>query len=196
MWILLSGVVGIWAIIQFNRLIQLKNQVKNAFAQIDVQMQRRFDLIPNLVESCQGYMDHERETLLAVTRAREVQRTASQSLRQELNNPQALDAWKNSAQELNQNLGRLLATVESYPDLKASKNVAALTEELTTTENRIGFSRQAYNDCVTQFNICLESFPGNLLAKLLGLRPVSVLELAHELIVQPPKVHFHTGPQP
>jgi len=158
-------VVVLWVIGAYNRLIALKNQVANAWKQIDVQLKRRHDLIPNLVNTVKGAMEFERGTLEAVIAAR--------------NKAVSATGVKQTAQaegELTQALGRLFALTEAYPDLKANQNVLQLQEELTSTENKVAFARQAYNDSVMQYNTRLESFPDNLFARLLGFAPAELLQ--------------------
>jgi LemA protein len=168
LWILLGlvAVVVLFFITTYNALINLKNQVANAWKQIDVQLQRRHDLIPNLVNAVRGYMQFERDTLERViaARARAVSATGAQARGQ-------------AEGELTQALGRLFALAESYPDLKANQNVIQLQEELTTTENQLGFARQLYNDLVMRFNVKQTVFPTNLFARMLGFTPAEYFEI-------------------
>ena len=152
-------VVGI-----YNGLITLRNRFKNAFSQIDIQLKRRYDLIPNLVETCKGYMKHESGTLEAVVAARNTAATAASRVATNPADPTAMKQLLQAEGQLSAGLGRLLAVAEAYPDLKANTNMMALQEELTSTENRISFARQAFNDAATEYNIKREVFPSNLIA--------------------------------
>ena len=152
-------VVGI-----YNGLITLRNRFKNAFSQIDIQLKRRYDLIPNLVETCKGYMKHESGTLEAVVAARNTAATAASRVATNPADPTAMKQLLQAEGQLSAGLGRLLAVAEAYPDLKANTNMMALQEELTSTENRISFARQAFNDAATEYNIKREIFPSNLIA--------------------------------
>jgi LemA protein len=156
----------LWVVGAYNGLVRLRNQVKNAWAQIDVQLKRRHDLIPNLVETVKGYATHERGTLDAVVEARS--RAAG---------AQTVDDRIKSEGELSQALGRLMVVVESYPDLKANRNFLALQEELTSTENKISFARQFYNDSAMHYNTRIESFPANVIAGSFAFRPSALFEL-------------------
>jgi LemA protein len=162
-------VLGAWVVFTFNGLVQLRNQVANAFRQIDVQLKRRHDLIPNLVESVKGEMKFEKETLERVIQARAAAVTAGQG-----GNTGDILAKEGM---LTQALGRLMAVSENYPNLKANESVRTLMEELTHTENQIGFARQFYNDVVTKFNTQQQVFPTNLFATLLGFSPSALWEL-------------------
>ena len=176
---------------RFNRLVALRNRYQNAFSQIEVQLKRRHDLIPNLVETVKGYMQHERETLEAVIEARN---RASQGLQRAAGDPGDPEAMKGLAGAegaLNGALGRLLALSEAYPDLKASSNMMQLTEELTTTENKVSFSRQAFNDSVTSYNTYKQSFPAVVLAGMFGhVNDAALLEFDSVAIAEVPKVSF------
>ena len=152
-------VVGI-----YNGLITLRNRFKNAFSQIDIQLKRRYDLIPNLVETCKGYMKHESGTLEAVVAARNTAATAASRVATNPADPTAMKQLLQAEGQLSAGLGRLLAVAEAYPDLKANTNMMALQEELTSTENRISFARQAFNDAATEYNIKREVFTSNLIA--------------------------------
>lgn len=170
----------LWA--SYNGLVGSRNEVKNAWAQIDVQLKRRHDLIPNLVETTRGYMKHERETLEAVTRARNVaQQAVSGSV---------TDRAK-AESELSGALARLLVTVESYPDLKANQNFLALQEELTSTENKISFARQYYNDSVLRYNNKTQMFPSNIVANMTGFKPDDFFEISAPTEREVPKVSFN-----
>ena len=174
------GGVALWGVGTFNGLVRARNAYRNAFAQIDVQLQRRFDLIPNLVETVKGYMAHERQTLEAVIAARNA---AQQGLAVAKANPGDAGAMAELAAsqgQLNGALGRLLAVSEAYPELKANQNMLQLGEELTSTENRIGFARQAFNDAVTDYNNQREAFPGSLVAGPFHFEAASLLEIPLE----------------
>jgi LemA protein len=158
----------------YNRLVGLKNRFKNAFAQIDVQLKRRYDLIPNLVETAKGYMKHERETLEAVIKARNAAFSAGQQAAASPGNPQAMQNLSTAETALAGTMTRFLGLAESYPDLKANQNMLALQEELTSTENKISFARQAYNDAVATYNTTREVFPNNLVVGF-GDFPAAVL---------------------
>src|SRR5689334_21743880 len=147
---------------QYNRLVTARNAFKNAFAQIDVQLKRRYDLIPNLVETAKGYMKHERETLEAVIQARNAAFSAGQQAAANPGNPQAMQGLSTAETALAGTMTRFLGLMENYPDLKANQNMLALQEELTSTENKISFARQAYNDAVMTYNTAREVFPNNL----------------------------------
>jgi LemA protein len=169
-------VIALWAVGVYNRLRIQKNQVENAFAQIDVQLKRRYDLIPNLVEVARGYMQHEASTLEAVTRARNQAVAASDALRSHARDGKALAAFSAAEQALGGDLGRLMMTVEAYPDLKADAQMQSLSEEIASTENRIGFARQAFNDQVLAFNDRASQFPDLIVARLLGFAHMGMLE--------------------
>lgn len=175
----------------YNKLIQLRNYYKNAYAQIDVQLKRRYDLIPNLVESAKGYLKHERETLEAVIKARNTALDASKLAAANPGDAKAMTGLMQAEGALGNMLGRLLAVVESYPDLKANQTISQLMEELTSTENKIGFARQAYNDFVAEYNIHREKFPNNFVAVFFNFAPAELLqstEGAQERVA--PKVTF------
>ncbi len=165
----------------YNGLVGARNQTKNAWAQIDVQLKRRHDLIPNLVETVKGYMEHERGTLEAVTQAR--------NLAQSLANAPVADRAKAEG-ELGVALSRLLAVAENYPTLKANENFLALQEELASTENKIGFSRQFYNDCVLKYNNMTQMFPSNIIASMGGFHAGEFFEVKVEAEREAPKVSF------
>jgi LemA protein len=191
-WTFLIILIGaaVFAISIYNRLVAGRNRFKNAFAQIDVQLTRRHDLIPNLVETAKGYMKHERETLEAVITARN---TAVSGLKAAAADPSDPEAMKNLAQAeqgLSGALGRLFALSEAYPDLKANENMMQLSEELTTTENKVAFSRQAYNDSVMDYNTQRESFPNNFFAGWFNFRAAELLEIEDEAKREVPKVSF------
>ena len=192
-WVFLAVVVGLaaWAIAVYNGLVALRNRFRNAFAQIDVQLRRRYDLIPNLVESVKGYLQHERQTLEAVIQARGSAVSAAQRAAAAPGDPAAMHGLAQAEGALGGALGRLLAVFEAYPDLKANQNVLALQEELTSTENKVAFARQAYNDSVMQYNTKRESFPDNVLAGAFGFAPAELLQATeHAEQRVAPKVSF------
>jgi len=192
-WVFLAIVVAAagLAIAIYNRLVALRNRFKNAFAQIDVQLKRRYDLIPNLVEAVKGYLQHERGTLEAVVQARGNAVNAAQRAAAAPGDPGAMQGLAQAEGALGGALGRLLAVFEAYPDLKANQSIMVLQEELTSTENKIAFARQAYNDSVMQYNTRRESFPDSVFAGLFGFGAAELLqatESAGERSV--PKVSF------
>ena len=192
-WIFLGIIAAlvIWAISIYNGLVSLRNRFKNAFAQIDVQLKRRYDLIPNLVETAKGYMKHERETLEAVIKARNVAVGAAQAASANPGNPAAMQQLGQAEGALTGVLGRLFALAEAYPDLKANQNMLSLQEELTSTENKVAFSRQAYNDSVMEYNTRRESFPETIFAGALGFGPAELLQATESAEERrPPKVAF------
>ena len=175
----------------YNKLIALRNLYMNSYAQIDVQLKRRYDLIPNLVESTKGYLAHERNTLEAVTKARNSAFDASKLAAANPGNAAAMTGLTQAEGVLSSALGKLLAVVESYPNLKANETISQLMEELTSTENKISFARQAYNDFVAEYNIKREQFPNNIIAVSFNFDPAKLLEAvekAEERIA--PKVSF------
>jgi len=192
-WIFLAVVVAIvvWAISIFNGLVALRNRFKNSFAQIDVQLKRRYDLIPNLVEVAKGYMAHERNTLEAVIAARNGAATAAQKAAANPADGQAIQALATAEAGLNGAMGRLFALAEAYPDLKANQNMLAVQEELTSTENKISFARQAYNDSVMEYNTKRESFPDNIFAGMFQFNPAELLQATESAEERKaPKVSF------
>jgi LemA protein len=191
-WIILGLLAAavLFAISIYNRLVAGRNRYKNAFAQIDVQLTRRYDLIPNLVEVAKGYMAHERETLEAVIRARNVAVGGLKDAAKDPTDPQAMKKLAEAEQGLSGALGRLFALAEAYPDLKANENMMQLSEELTTTENKVAFSRQAYNDSVMDYNTLRESFPNNFFAGWFSFRAAELLEIEDETKREAPKVSF------
>jgi LemA protein len=188
--LLLILVVFIFLIAIYNKLVQLRNRFKNAFAQIDVQLKRRYDLIPNLVEVAKGYMKHEKETLEAVTSARNLAVTAGQAAAANPGDPNAMKGLMGAEAQLGGALSRLLAVAESYPDLKANQNMLSLQEELTSTENKVAFSRQGYNDSVMRYNTYREQFPAVLLAGTFGFGPAELFEVESEKERAAPQVKF------
>ena len=192
-WIVLAllAVVFFWAVGAYNRLMRLKNQVANAFGQIDVQLKRRYDLIPNLVEVARKYLQHESETLEAVIAARQQAQTAERGAAANPLNAGALGALAGAEQLLGGALGRLFAVVEDYPELKADQTLRDLQEELTHTENRVGFARQAYNDQVLEYNDVALHFPTIVVARLLGFQALDMLAAtSSETERQAPKVQL------
>jgi LemA protein len=177
-WILLLIVVAVvvWAVAIYNGLVAMRNRFKNAFAQIDVQLKRRYDLIPNLVETAKGYIKHERETLEAVIRARNSAQTAATAASAAPGNPAAMQALGAAEGQLTGVLGRMFALAEAYPDLKANQNMMALQEELSSTENKVSFARQAFNDSVMEYNTRRESFPANVFAGMFHFDTAELLQ--------------------
>ncbi len=188
--LMLVGVVGAIAINAYNSLVTLRNRYKNAYKQIDVQLQRRYDLIPNLVETAKGYMSHERETLEAVIRCRNQAITAKGRAAQNPGDPQAMQQLGQADIALSGALERLLVVAEAYPDLKANQTMGNLMEELTSTENRVAFARQAFNDAVTLYNTQREVFPNNLIANQFAFQAADLLEDVAPEVRQTPKVSF------
>lgn len=174
----------------YNKLVQLRNRYENGFAQIDVQLKRRYDLIPNLVEIAKGYMKHERETLEAVISARNQAHQAGQQAAGSPGDPTAMNALNQAESQLGGALGRLLAISESYPDLKANQNMMSLQEELSSTENKVAFARQAFNDGVTTYNTYRDQFPAVLLAGTFGFREAELFEITDDTQREAPKVEF------
>ena len=175
----------------YNRLVTLKNRYKNAFAQIEVQLKRRHDLIPNMVEVAKGYMRHERETLDAVIRARNQAAGGLQRAAQDPGNAEAMKGLAAAEGALTGTIGRLFALAESYPDLKANQNMMQLSEELRSTENRVAFARQAFNDSVTQYNTYRQTFPPVVFAGMFGhAQDATMLEFDSQQIQEAPKVSF------
>jgi LemA protein len=192
-WIALAVIVAlaVWAISIYNGLVQLRNRFKNAFAQIDVQLKRRYDLIPNLVESAKGYMAHERETLEKVIAARNSAMGAAQKAAAAPGDAAAMQGLAQAEGQLGGALGRLMAVFEAYPDLKANQNILQVQEELTSTENKVAFARQAYNDSVMEYNTKRESFPDTIFAGMFGFQAASLLEATESAEERKaPKVSF------
>ena len=184
------AIIAIWCIGLYNSLVALRNRYENAFAQIDVQLKRRYDLIPNLVETAKGYMRHEKETLQAVIEARNSAFQAEQNVMNNVGDPDAMKQFNRAEGQLGGALGRLLAIAESYPDLKANENMLALQEELTSTENKVSFARQSYNDSVTNYNTRREQFPAVFIANTFGFRDAELFEIENEKVRETPKVQF------
>lgn len=175
----LAGIVLLWFVTIYNGLVRLRNEVKNAWAQIDVQLKRRHDLVPNLVETVKGYAAHEKGTLEEVIKARSQAVAAT-----------GVENQGRAEGALSQALGRLMLVVEQYPDLKANQNFLSLQEELTSTENRIGFARQYYNDSVMHFNTRIQTFPPNIVAGMFGFNEAEFFELADQAEREVPQVKF------
>ena len=191
-WIVLLVIVGIVLIFisTYNRLVTARNTFKNAFAQIDVQLTRRYDLIPNLVETAKGYIKHERETLEAVIKARNAAFAGLKTAASDPGNAAAVQQLSGADQQLGGALGRLMAVAESYPDLKANQNMMQLSEELTSTENKVAFARQAYNDAVMSYNNAREVFPSSIVAGMFNFQPAQPLDIAKPEAREAPKVSF------
>ena len=182
--------VALWVMGIYNRLVTLRNRFKNAFAQIDVQLKRRYDLIPNLVETAKGYLKHERETLEEVIQARNQAAQAASTAASDPGNPGAVQALAGAETALTGTLGRFFALSEAYPDLKANSNMMQLNEELTSTENKVSFARQAFNDAITTFNTQREVFPNNIFAGMFGFKEADLFEVKDEAVKEAPKVSF------
>ena len=191
--LVIVAAVAFWGVGIYNGLVTARNAYKNAFAQIDVQLQRRFDLIPNLVEVARKYMAHERETLEAVIAARSAAQSGLSAAKANPGDPAAMAQLAAAQGQLNAGLGRLLAVAESYPDLKANQNMMQLTEELTSTENKVAFARQAFNDSVMSYNNKREVFPNSIFAGMFGFAPATLLEIPADKQAEvraAPKVQF------
>ena len=192
-WVILGVLVAlaIWAIMIYNGLVALRNRFKNAFSQIDVQLKRRYDLIPNLVEIAKGYIKHERETLEAVIKARNQAMAAAQGAAAKPGDPAAMQSLGQAEGALTGVLGRLFALAEAYPDLKANQNMLALQEELSSTENKVAFARQAFNDSVMEYNTKRESFPDTIVAGPFGFGAAELLQATESAEERKaPKVSF------
>lgn len=190
LFILFVVIVILWAIGAYNKLVKLRNRFKNAFSQIDVQLKRRYDLIPNLVETAKGYLSHERETLEAVISARN---SAQKATSQAAANPDDADAIKGligAETLLSGAMTKFMALAEAYPDLKANQNMMQLTEELTSTENKVSFARQAYNDSVMEYNTARETFPTVLIANNMNFKEAALFEIEDQTEREAPKVSF------
>ena len=178
----LLAMLVFWAVGAYNRLVRLKNSMANAFGQIDVQLKRRYDLIPNLVEAAKKYLQHEQETLEAVIAARNQARSASDRVASRPGQADAVIALAAAEQTLGGSLGRLFALAEAYPDLKADQTIRELSEELTSTENKVGFARQAYNDAVLDYNNAQGQFPALLVARMFGFVPSAMLQATENAV--------------
>lgn len=181
-YITLLALAVFWAVGAYNRLVRLKNIIANAFGQIDVQLKRRYDLIPNLVEAAKKYLQHEQETLEAVIAARNQARSASDRVASRPGQADAVIALAAAEQTLGGSLGRLFALAEAYPDLKADQTIRELSEELTSTENKVGFARQAYNDAVLDYNNAQGQFPALLVARMFGFSPSAMLQATENAV--------------
>ncbi|MSO45896.1 MAG: LemA family protein [Acidobacteria bacterium] len=187
----LAILVVAWIVGIFNKLVTFRNRYKNAFAQIEVQLKRRHDLIPNMVEVAKGYMKHERETLEAVIQARNMAAGGLQKAAKDPGDAAAIQGLASAEGVLTGTLGRLFALAESYPDLKANQNMMQLSEELRSTENKVAFSRQAFNDAVTQYNTYRQTFPPVIFAGMFGHgQDATLLKFDSAAIAEPPKVSF------
>lgn len=191
-WLFLGAIalLALFVISIYNRLVAARNQYKNAFAQIDVQLTRRYDLIPNLVEVAKKYMAHEKDTLEAVIQARNAAVTGLKQASANPGDPNAVQQLNQAEQGLSGALGRLFALSEAYPDLKANQNMMQLTEEITATENKVAFARQAYNDAVMSYNILRESVPNNFIAGPFGFTAAQLLEIEDPVKREAVKVDF------
>ena len=188
--LVIVGALVLFVVSMYNRLVSLRNRFKNAFAQIDVQLKRRYDLIPNIVETAKAYMSHERETLEAVIAARNSAAQAEQRVAGDPSDVAAMQQLSGAERGLAGAMTRFFALSEAYPDLKADANMRQLTEELTSTENRIAFARQAYNDAVTGYNTARETFPSNILAGSFGFAEAPLLTIEDEAERVAPRVSF------
>lgn len=189
-FVVLVALVGLFVIGQYNGLVTLRNRFKNAYAQIDVQLKRRYDLIPNLVETAKAYLKHESGTLEAVTAARNAAMGAGQQAAANPGDPAAMKALGSAEAGLTGALGRLMVVAEAYPDLKANQNMMQLTEELTSTENKVSFARQAYNDSVMSYNTKREVFPTNIIAGMFNFAPAELFQIENPAEREAPKVQF------
>ena len=188
--LLVTVLVAVFGIGIYNTLVTLRNRYKNAYAQIDVQLKRRYDLIPNLVETAKGYIKHERETLEAVTQARNIAYAASKAAAENPGDATAVKGLMAAESGLGGALSRLMVVSEQYPDLKANQNMMQLTEELTSTENKISFARQAYNDSVMGYNTTRETFPNVIFAGMFGFLPAELFKIEDPTERNAPKVQF------
>lgn len=184
------AVVVVFLIHNYNRLVALRNRVKNAFSQIDVQLKRRYDLIPNLVETAKGYMKHESETLEAVIQARNVAYAGLKAAEADPTSAKAIQELGQAEGALGGALSRLMMVAEQYPDLKANQNMMQLTEELTSTENKVAFSRQAYNDSVLKYNNICEQFPSSVIAGMFNFNKSDFFEITEPAEREAPQVSF------
>ncbi len=188
--VVLAALIGLFFVGQYNALVGLRNRFKNAFAQIDVQLKRRNDLIPNLVETAKGYLSHERETLEAVTAARTTAMSAGSKAAADPGDPAAMRELAAAESGLSGALGRLMMVSEAYPDLKANQNMMALQEELTSTENKVSFARQSYNDSVMTYNTKREVFPTNIVAGMFNFAAAELFKIEDPREREVPKVSF------
>jgi LemA protein len=179
-----------WLIQMYNNLVNLRNRVRNGFSQIDVQLTRRYDLIPNLIEAVKGYMSHERGTLEAVVNARNAAVAGLKQAAADPADPKAIKALAAAESTLGGTLGRLFALAESYPDLKANQNMMQFQEELASTENKVAFARQAFNDAVMTYNNACQNFPSNVVANNFGFKAAEFLEIGDDAKREVPKVSF------
>ncbi len=189
--LLLLVILGFWIAGIYNRLVELRNRFKNAFAQIDVQLKRRYDLIPNLVETAKGYLKHERETLEAVIKARNIAAAAAQTAAADPASGNSIKGLAAAEAGLGGALARLMVVVERYPDLKANQNMMQLTEELTSTENKVAFARQSYNDSVMIYNTTRETFPNVIFAGTFGFQVAELFKIDDPTERNAPKVTFN-----
>ena len=191
-WIVIAVVVlvGLYFVLGYNGLVRLRNRVDAAWAQIDVQLKRRYDLIPNLVETAKGYLKHERETLEAVTQARNIAQSAGAKAAANPGDPDAMKSLASAEAGLTGALSRLMVVAEAYPDLKANQNMMALQEELTSTENKVAFARQAYNDSVMTYNTKREVFPTSIVAGMFNFAPAELFQIENAAEREAPKVQF------
>jgi len=188
--VLLLVALVFWLVGTYNSLVQLRNRFKNAFAQIDVQLKRRYDLIPNLVETAKGYLKHERETLEAVIQARNQAASVRENAAAKPGDADAMKSLMGAETALTGAMGKFFALAEAYPDLKANQNMMQLTEELTTTENKIAFARQSYNDAVMTYNTKREQFPAVVVANSMGFQEAQLFEIEVEKEREAPDVSF------
>jgi LemA protein len=193
MWIVILVILAVivfWLIQMYNNLVNLRNRVRNGFSQIDVQLTRRYDLIPNLIEAVKGYMSHERGTLEAVVNARNSAVAGLKQAAADPADPKAIKALAAAESTLGGTLGRLFALAESYPDLKANQNMMQFQEELASTENKVAFARQAFNDAVMTYNNACQNFPSNVVANNFGFKAAEFLEIGDDAKREVPKVSF------
>jgi LemA protein len=191
--LIILGIVAavvLWAVVMYNNLVNLRNRLRNAFSQIDVQLTRRYDLIPNLVEAVKGYMAHERGTLEDVITARNAASSQLRTTAADPSDPEAIKALAAAETTLTGTLGRLFALAEAYPDLKANQNMLHFQEELSTTENKVAFARQAFNDAVMTYNNACQNFPSNLIANNFSFRQGEFLDIGVEDKRNAPAVSF------
>ncbi|MCP5174219.1 MAG: LemA family protein [Moraxellaceae bacterium] len=185
------GLIGFYAVTVYNSLIALRNHFKNAFAQIDVQLQRRYELIPNLVEAVKAYLSHEKDTLTQVINARNQAASAEQLVAKQVDNTSAMTQLSQAEGVLSAALGKLMVLSEAYPDIKANNTIQNLMEELKSTENRVSFARQAFNDAVMIYNIEREKFPNNIVANFTNFQQAQQLEIPNIAAKEPVKISFN-----